>query len=92
MYNSAFMKKPFFYLFLFSSILLITCQKEVSHETGGIPSEGSLLDDGSGDCLPKTVNGSYVAGTALSATANTIQVAVNVTKTGSYTILSDTVN
>src|SRR5689334_2360335 len=91
MYNSAFMKKNLFYLVLFSTILLITCQKEVSHESGGVPSHGSLLDNGSGDCLPKTINGTYLAGTALAAT-NTIQVAVNVTKTGNYTIFSDTVN
>ena len=85
------MKKLSFYLILFSSILLITCQKEVSYETGGAPSHGSLLDDGSGDCLPKTVNGTYAAGTQLAAT-NTIQVSVNVTKTGKYTVFSDTVN
>jgi hypothetical protein len=86
------MRKLLYYLFLFSSILLITCQKELSYETGGAPSHGSLLDDGSGDCYPKTVNGVYEAGTALSQTTNTIQVTVNVTKTGNYTIFSDTIN
>ena len=41
------------------------CQKETSFEGDNTPAEGSLLSDVSGDCLPKTVNGTYVAGTAL---------------------------
>ena len=85
------MKRFFFYLFLLSGILLIKCQKELSFDSGGAPSQGSLLDDGSGDCLPKTVNGSYIAQASLT-NSNTIQVTVNVTKVGSYNIFSDTVD
>ena len=45
-----------------------------------------------GACNPITVNGSYVAGTALSGTSNTATVEVNVTTAGIYTITTNTVN
>ena len=87
------MKKQLGYFLVLTAVLMTmtTCQKEVSFENGTNLSHGSLLDDGTGDCLPKTVNGTYVAGNALVATTNTIDLAVNVTKTGNYTIYSDTV-
>lgn len=84
------MRKFCFYLCLFSTVLLITCQKEISFDSGA-PSEGSMLDDGSGNCLPKTVNGNYIAQASLTS-SNTMQVTVNVTAVGSYNIFSDTVN
>ncbi len=85
------MKRNFIYLFAVLTIAFAGCQKELSQEQGNVPAEGSLQSDVSGDCLPKTVNGAYIAGTPLT-TANTIQVAVNVVKTGRYEILTDTVN
>ncbi|HYC40606.1 MAG TPA: hypothetical protein VEB63_08965 [Chitinophagaceae bacterium] len=85
------MKKHLFHLLALGLIFLTGCQKELSFETGGTPSEGSLAADVNGDCLPKTVNGTYIASTALTAT-NTITVQVNVTTAGSYTIGTDTVN
>lgn len=72
--------------------MMNACQKEVSFEGGGTPSEGLLQSNVSGDCLPKTVVGTYEEGTALGATTHNIQVTVEVTTTGSYTIYSDTVN
>ncbi len=75
-----------------SLVLLNACQKELSNESGNTPSEGSLQSDVSGDCLPKTVNGTYTAGTSLAVTVNTIDVQVNVSSTGSYTVYTDTVN
>ena len=86
------MKKLFFYLLALSLVLLNACQKELSNESGNTPSEGSLQSDVSGDCLPKTVNGTYTAGTSLAATVNAIDVQVNVSATGSYTVYTDTVN
>jgi hypothetical protein len=86
------MKKLVFYLLALSLVLLNACQKELSNESGNTPSEGSLQSDVSGDCLPKTVNGTYTAGTSLAATINTIDVQVNVSSTGSYTVYTDTVN
>ena len=86
------MKKLPVLLFVAVAFLLNACQKEVSYETGGTPSEGLLQSDLSGDCLPKNVVGTYEQGTALSATSNYIEVSVDVTTPGSFTIYSDTVN
>lgn len=68
------------------------CQKETSFEGDNTPAEGSLLSDVNGDCLPKSVNGTYVAGTALVPSVNTITCEVNVTKQGPYLITTDTIN
>jgi hypothetical protein len=73
-------------------VVFIACQKEVSFEVDGNPAQGSLQEDGGGLCLPKTVNGSYIAGTALNPANNTISIQVDVAQTGSYSIKSDTIN
>jgi hypothetical protein len=73
-------------------ILIVSCQKEMSFESSNSPAEGSLQADISGDCLPKTVNGSYAPGTVLNPATNNIVIQVAVTKVGSYTISTDTVN
>ncbi len=86
------MKKQFLYLLALIVVIGIGCQKELSFELGDSPAKGSLQSDVSGDCLPKTVNGIYVATTPLVSTSNTITVSVNVTKTGTYAIGTDTVN
>ncbi|MBS1918776.1 MAG: hypothetical protein JST17_00830 [Bacteroidetes bacterium] len=87
------MKQLLSYLFVLGTLILMnSCQKELSSEINSSPSQGSLRDDGTGNCLPKTVKGAYIAGKALVPDSNTIQVTVNVTKTGSYTIYSDTIN
>jgi hypothetical protein len=91
--NSAFMKKRFLFLMLMSGLVLMNaCLKEHSQESGNGPSQGTLQDDGTGNCLPKTVNGNYVAGVALAGTTNYIEVEVDVTTIGNYTIYTDTVN
>ncbi|HEX2846893.1 MAG TPA: hypothetical protein VHN59_10120 [Chitinophagaceae bacterium] len=80
-------------LLLTGLILIYSCQKEVSLENGeGVSSEGTLQSDVTGDCLPKEIGGTYEAGVALAGTANTIEVQVNVLKTGTYLIYTDTVN
>ena len=73
----------------FLSALFISCQKEVSFEIGQI-SKGSL-QSASGDCLPKTIGGTYKAAQVLSD-SNYIDVSINVSQTGIYTVVSDTVN
>lgn len=86
------MKKRYAILLLISGLVLMNaCLKEHSQESGAGPSAGSLQDDGTGDCFPKTVSGVYVVGTALT-TSNYIDVQVNVTTAGVYTIYTDTVN
>jgi len=79
-------------LALSSLIILLSCQKETSFEGDNTPAEGALRSDLNGDCTPKTVNGTYTAGTALVSSVNTITCEVNVTKTGPYVILTDTIN
>lgn len=86
------MKKHIFYVLALGLFLITGCQKEESFELPNTPSEGSLQDDASGDCLPKTINGVYAVGQALVPTTNTITVAVNVSKIGTYTVYTDTVN
>jgi hypothetical protein len=72
--------------------IFIGCQKEKSFETSGTPSVGTLQSDVNGDCMPKNVVGTYEAGTPLVAASNYIEVTVDVTTTGSFTIATDTVN
>lgn len=82
--------------FLFLSLLLLTivffngCHKEVSVETGGAVSQGSLQSNGTGECLPKTVAGVYEVGKAINGTTNYIDVQVTVLQAGSYVIYTDT--
>jgi hypothetical protein len=85
-------RRFFFFLFIGSLFLINSCQKEHSFEGGAGPSEGTLQDDGSGDCLPKTVSGLYVVGAALNGDNDYIEVQVDVTVPGHYTIRTDTVN
>ncbi|MDZ4794457.1 MAG: hypothetical protein SGI83_09290 [Bacteroidota bacterium] len=86
------MKKHVFYYLAIIMVLIAGCQKELSFELGNTPAKGSLQSDISGDCLPKTVNGVYEATKPLVPTTNTITVSVIVTRTGIYTITTDTVN
>lgn len=74
---------------VFVLLLIVSCQKEKSYEQGR-PSKGSLQDS-SGNCLSKTVAGTYKATKSL-ADSNFIEVEVNVSQPGSYTIYTDTVN
>ncbi len=81
-------------LLLFSGILIFlsACQKELSIELSGSTSTGTLQADGSGECLPKTIQGVYETGKVLNAATDFIDVQVNATTVGTYRIYSDTVN
>lgn len=70
--------------------VFVSCQKEKSFEVGA-PAVGSLRSDNTGDCLPKTAVGAYIAGTALSD-SNYMEVEVDVASPGSYSIRTDTIN
>ncbi|MET0636515.1 MAG: hypothetical protein ABWZ25_10840 [Chitinophagaceae bacterium] len=86
------MKKWYLFPALFLLLVLINaCQKEFSRENGDIEAEGTLQSDVTGDCLPKTVAGSFEATVALDD-SNYIDVSVNVTAPGIYTITTDTIN
>ncbi|MGH2552574.1 MAG: hypothetical protein ACRDEB_02590, partial [Chitinophagaceae bacterium] len=86
------MKKHLIYWLAAFVIVIVGCQKELSFEGSNTPAEGSLQADLTGDCFPKTVNGTYIAATALVPATNTISVQVNIIKTGTYEIGTDTVN
>lgn len=74
---------------VFFLLLIVSCQKEKSFEQGKL-STGSLQDS-LGDCLSKTVTGTYTVAKALTD-SNFIDVDVNVSQTGRYTVYTDTVN
>ena len=69
----------------------VSCQKEYSLERG-TQSIGSLQKDATGDCLPKTVNGTYVSGQALNPDVDYIDIQVDVTTVGTYQISTSEVN
>jgi len=72
-------------------ILMLSCQKEYSLEDAGGTALGTLKSDTFGDCLPSSVNGIYKADSTL-GTGNYIEVQINLTVAGSYSIVSDTIN
>jgi len=74
---------------LFFLFLIVSCGKEGSFEQAK-PSRGSLQNS-AGDCMAKTIGGTYTAGKVL-GDSNYIDVTVNVGQTGRYTISTDTVN
>ncbi len=84
--------KIFKRLIVFISIVsaFVACQKQIDFDANGL-STGTLKKDGTGNCKPSTINGIYQKDTALTAD-NFIDVNVDVTTVGTYTIKSDTVN
>lgn len=79
-----------FMLFLATAFVISSCQKELSFEAG--LAKGTLAKDALGDCMPITVTGSYQKDTLLKPTTNYVDVQVNITQTGSYSIKTDTLN
>ena len=76
------------FIFFIVASLFLCCQRELYFPV--LPSEGTLLNI-SGNCLPKTIMGSFVAGKNTND-SNFIQVSVHVTRGGNFAIASDTVN
>ncbi len=83
------MMKRFLSVFLAMSVLMISCQKELSLEAGQ-PGVG-VLQSSAGQCNPMSVEGNYIAASALTD-SNFIEVSVDVVVPGTYTIYTDTVN
>lgn len=84
--------KIFFFISVIT-VLLFSCIKEYSYETGKNilgKSEGTLKDS-LGDCRGIVIAGTYKVDTALT-TNNYLVVNINVVKAGQYKIYSDTVN
>jgi hypothetical protein len=77
-------------ILLLPVLFFITCQKEYSYEGGPLSSSSSgtgvyTFVGAGGPCSGATVNGNYYAGTALDA-GNTVQLQVDVTTAGTYTL------
>ncbi len=72
-------------------ILILTygCAKELSFENR---SASGTLKDASGSCFSNTMHGTFYNGLAPDADTAYMEVQVNVLKTGSYTIYTDTQN
>lgn len=70
-------------------ILLSSCQREDSFETAA--TSAGTLKSVSGNCLGSSVSGIFKAGSLLTS-ANSIDIQADVTGTGSYRIVSDTIN
>ncbi len=85
------MKRNLILLIGFITLFFTSCQKEYSAETTDIPATGSLQKDITSECLPKTIAGSYVKGKTLND-SNYIDVQINVTTAGVYSIVTDTLN
>jgi hypothetical protein len=87
------MRRNTFFLTLLTGLLFVSaCKKEYSYELGGTSSSGSLQSNVTGECLPKTVQGIYEAGTVVNGSTNYIDIQVSVASAGNYRIYSDTVN
>jgi hypothetical protein len=72
-------------------VMLASCRKELSLETGVGPSTSTFTLVASGsDCSDALATGDYVVGTALSA-ANLVMVTVDVTQVGSWSYNTGTV-
>ncbi|MBA2745213.1 MAG: hypothetical protein H0U44_03205 [Flavisolibacter sp.] len=76
-------------LALSATLIMVSCQKELSFEVG-TPASGSLQNS-AGECNPKNVAGNFIAGTALTD-SNFLEVTIDVTVPGTYNISTDTVN
>ncbi len=80
------------FLLLICVVFFITCKKEYSYE-GSLSTNTAVykLVGVGGSCTGSVVNGKYYVGTSLN-TANTIQLQVDVTTVGTYSLFTNTVN
>jgi hypothetical protein len=85
------MKNSFlFCLSIIIPVLFFSCQdKYLTAST--LNATGTLKNDANGDCLPKTIVGTYIAGKELGDT-NYLFVTVDIKTTGNYTIKTNEVN
>ena len=92
-----------FLLLVFCLVFFITCKKEYSYEGGGsstltpppppiiIGNANFTLTGAPNNCYDTDVNGTYISGIRLSS-SNTVDINVNVTAIGNYTLTTDTIN
>ena len=80
----------FLFLIIFSQLMFSACQRE-SEVTLSQPAEGIMSLSSDGQCSPATVNGLYIEDSVLNG-SHTIETYVYVSKTGRYSIMSDSLN
>ena len=91
-------------LLLSCFFFFITCKKEYSYEGGGsstltppppppptVSNASFTLTGAPNNCYDADVNGTYISGVRLSS-ANTVDINVNVTAIGNYSLTTDTIN
>ena len=84
--------KSLFWLLLLTLFLIVLSKRNTAIEKGVCnPSSGSLQSGTTGDCLGSMVGGIYKADTVLTD-SNYVDVKVDVTTAGDYTISTDTIN
>ena len=76
-------------VFLISALVLSSCQKQLGFSV--LDAQGTLKDNSTGDCLPVTIYGAYQKDTLL-LSSNAVDVQVNFTQLGNYTVKTDTLN
>lgn len=85
------MKRPYKLLFCILCLsVLFSCQRE-SEVTLNQPAVGVMSQSSNGQCNPSQAKGFYVEDTVLNAT-HTLDVYVNVEKTGRYFVSTDSLN
>ena len=77
-----------FLLFLSAAFIISSCQKELSFEEG---TARGTLKKASGDCNPMSITGTFKKDTLLTA-GNYVDIQVDITQTGTYSIKTDTLN
>ena len=84
------MKNTLLFLLLCLIFFLFSCKKDNSPQNG--TATALLSQNAAGDCMPVYVVGTYTRGTALSSSANYMDVQVNYLAAGAYQITTDTIN
>jgi len=69
--------------------VLFSCQKEMSEEVNSALTASGSLWDTAANCLPDSVHGTFYGGITPGSDTAYVEVQVNVTQTGSYSISSD---
>jgi hypothetical protein len=76
---------------LFSALFFTSCQKEYSTESTPSTTATFTYDGEPNNCVAAVIQGAYLTGTPLDST-NTAVIAVDVTKLGTYSITTNTIN
>ena len=83
------MNKISYFFFLACCIVFFSCQKELSQEINSeLTASGSLWDSSSA-CLPDSVHGTFYGGVTPGSDTAYVEIQVDVTQAGSYSITSD---